>query len=393
MWWRSWAASTRCSGRWTDERADLAAGPDGAGGTARTRPDPYSRARGAGERAGLSALVSARAGHEIHRGASGAERFSGRPGGLRLYRRAVSVPHLAGAQVRGLAAGAARPDARRLERHIPDGGGRGQAAAEGGHHSHARRPAAICDRAVPGVRADGAGLHGAAVQPVLGGLRLRSLGAVRAFHLDGGGDGHPGGGLGVQQQVFAAGRRAGGGATALLRNPDGAGSAGGGDAGGHALADADRAAAGGPVEHRRAAPFDGARLSDLFRLLPGRGQPRALRSAGGRIGAGRRLSYRVFGDALRVLLPGGVRQQLLLGGPGGGPLLRRLAGSGTAGAGLVHAQGAAAHRPDDVGAMDAATPAHRPDDGVLLEAAGASGAGLALRDRPVAGEGIRSRES
>ena len=70
------------------------------------------------------------------------------------------------------------------------------------------------------------------------------------------------------------------------------------------------------VRHRRGAAGDGrvvpvhpaGRLRHLLHRRPGRDQPRAVRPARGRAGAGRRLPHRVPRDALRVVLPRRVRQ-------------------------------------------------------------------------------------
>ena len=51
---------------------------------------------------------------------------------------------------------------------------------------------------------------------------------------------------------------------------------------------------------------------DLLHLRPGRDQPRAVRPAGRRIGAGRRLFRRIFGDDLRAVLLGEYGNMILV---------------------------------------------------------------------------------
>ena len=62
----------------------------------------------------------------------------------------------------------------------------------------------------------------------------------------------------------------------------------------------------------------------------GRDQPGTLRPARGRIGAGGRVSYRVYGYAFRPLFPGRVQQHVHHRGHGRHPLLRGLAGTAAA---------------------------------------------------------------
>ncbi len=60
--------------------------------------------------------------------------------------------------------------------------------------------------------------------------------------------------------------------------------------------------------YRLAQPVPVRGLLHVLHRLDRRDQPRALRHAGDRIGAGGRLPHRVHGHALRLLLPGRVRQ-------------------------------------------------------------------------------------
>src|SRR5437763_1183862 len=69
------------------------------------------------------------------------------------------------------------------------------------------------------------------------------------------------------------------------------------------------------------------RLLHLLHQRPRRGQPHALRSPRGGVGAGLRLQHRVLGDALLLLLPRGVGKPLGDVGAGGHHVHGRLAGA------------------------------------------------------------------
>ena len=98
-----------------------------------------------------------------------------------------------------------------------------------------------------------------------------------------------------------------------------------------------------------------------------RDEPRAVRPAGGRAGARRRLPHRVLGDALGPLPDGRVHQPDHALRPDGDALLLRLARAVGPRADLVPAQ--AARRPLrlHLAAHDAAAPALRPADALRLE--------------------------